>query len=193
MDVKRGDFLKMKDEFSYLNGRGGDIWRVSRADEGPSPMGPGWPLYAHLDQVSGACRWQLRINELDEYFDPMPPINEEAKPEEKNMMEDKDLLELAAKAAGYDVVWNEYWGCFQHRNPLPDQFGALRHPWIPLADDGDALRLAVKLGLQVYGRNIGGSVDDLVFVDEADCGHNPYAATRRAIVLRAAEIGAAKP
>jgi hypothetical protein len=64
--------------------------------------------------------------------------------------------------------------------------------WMPLTDDGDALRLAVKLGLTVYqwaeeccACNEKGTVNEGVsFV-----GSNPIAATRRAIVLAAAEIG----
>ena len=65
------------------------------------------------------------------------------------MHDDRELLEMAAKAAGYDVVWNEHWKCFQHRNQSPDKFGNVRHPWVPLDDDGDALRLAVELRLDI--------------------------------------------
>ena len=87
------------------------------------------------------------------------------------MHDDRELLELAAKAAGYDVVWNEHWKCFQHRNQSPDKFGNVRHPWVPLDDDGDALRLAYSIRLRIT--NWGGSL--------ADC--------RRAIVRAAAAIG----
>ena len=62
--------------------------------------------------------------------------------------------------------------------------------WNPLEDDGDALRLAVKLGLTVVVES------DMVFCrnrrsDKAFCerSNDPYAATRRAIVRAAAEIG----
>ena len=57
-------------------------------------------------------------------------------------MSDRELLGLAAKAAGIDVnfdatQWDRFWinggGGF----------------WNPLTDDGDALRLAVALGLVV--------------------------------------------
>jgi hypothetical protein len=61
--------------------------------------------------------------------------------------------------------------------------------WNPLTDDGDALRLAVKLGMDVcFGANyviVRGSVQTPT-VNSAD---DPYAATRRAIVRAAAEIG----
>ena len=101
-------------------------------------------------------------------------------------MSDKELLELAAKASGYTLeerydIHGNYWPwCFEIANP-----------WSPLTDDGDALRLAVKLGLVISFHNdkewvlvIRGKVwiQDL-------CDDDPYAATRRAIVRAAAEIG----
>ena len=51
-------------------------------------------------------------------------------------MSDKELLELAAKAAGYDKT----------RTCIDEYFWVLTdgddwHPWNPLTDDGDALRL----------------------------------------------------
>lgn len=97
-------------------------------------------------------------------------------------MNDRELLEFAAKAIGKKLIW--------HKGI--DVFCCLDDPiengdWNPLTDDGDALRLAVKFdlfasprffhfrGLERFGRQ-----------DEDDC-----AATRRAIVRAAAEIGKA--
>jgi hypothetical protein len=63
-----------------------------------------------------------------------------------------------------------------------------------LADDGDALRLAVKLRLDVCRptathEGVCVWVDHMSdFIEEAK-GDDPYAATRRAIVRAAAEIG----
>ncbi len=61
--------------------------------------------------------------------------------------------------------------------------------WNPLTDDGDALRLAVKLNIDVcFGANYviaRGSVQ-MPIVNNAN---DPYAATRRAIVRAAAAIG----
>lgn len=65
------------------------------------------------------------------------------------------------------------------------------YPWNPLQDDGDALRLAVKLSLTIHQW-----VDEVCVCNEkgtinegiARIG-NIYAATRRAIVRAAAEIG----
>lgn len=93
------------------------------------------------------------------------------------MMTDQELLELAAKAAGPSIKF--YNGAYRDMKR-----GG--YEWNPLDDDGDAFRLQVTAGLQVYGRDIGGSVDDYIFVDEADCGGDPIAATRRAIVLAVA-------
>ena len=97
-------------------------------------------------------------------------------------MTDRELLEFAAKAAGYEYLWNI--------DSLLIKGSSGR--WNPLTDDGDALRLAVKLGFcisppdpylnKVYVSAYGtGAVED--------CGDDPYAATRRAIVRAAAEIG----
>jgi hypothetical protein len=73
------------------------------------------------------------------------------------------------------------------------------NPWNPLTDDGDALRLAVKLGLKTsVGYDIGlvfcrPSESDEHEVWEPLGKNDPYAATRRAITRAAAEIGKAMP
>jgi hypothetical protein len=62
--------------------------------------------------------------------------------------------------------------------------------WNPLTDDGDALRLAVRLRMNVDWESA-----DCVWCDnegETVEGDDPYAATRRAIVRAAAEIGRSK-
>ena len=95
-------------------------------------------------------------------------------------MTDRELLELAAKAAGY---WDAEFNCYK---------GAAN--WNPLDDDGDALRLAVNLRLIVDINDEEGEVkvrkpwypSSEVF--EPLFG-DPYAATCRAIVRAAAEIG----
>jgi hypothetical protein len=98
-------------------------------------------------------------------------------------MNDKELLELAAKAAGIELTWS---------NPYVSVGDFARVPnWNPLTDDGDALRLAVKLRLELgfpkeycvwsFGTN--------GVVCTEDPSNDPYAATRRAIVRAAAEIG----
>ena len=101
-------------------------------------------------------------------------------------MNDQELLELAAKAAGFDSVIEMY-GLNEIGEPLLD---ANDPPtvWNPLTDDGDALRLAVKLELMV---DCGSSMATLGDLDYwIDGGRDePYAATRRAIVRAAADIG----
>jgi hypothetical protein len=123
---------------------------------------------------------------------------------------DKELTLRAAKACGMELAKpGDHWGWswFDWLNGLGRVTGAQGTvnikpgEWRPLEDDGDALRLAVKLGLLVYvmldagftairlpGEHIGGKYDEVQT-------HNgdPYAATRRAIVRAAAAIGEAMP
>ena len=109
-------------------------------------------------------------------------------------MTDRELLELAAKAAGlniksYAVDTDDK---FIHLIVGP-KFTKEKIAWNPLANDGDALRLAVKLGLLVHGSDspstvwcqVGECPDAFLEAAKPD----PYAAIRRAIVRAAAEIG----
>jgi hypothetical protein len=106
-------------------------------------------------------------------------------------MTDRELLELAAKAAGikfHAYVDNEFFG-------RGINIGELDVPlWNPLEDDGDALRLAVKLGIQVTPFLSGAcAVTTPDGWKRTESGYaNGYAATRRAIVRAAAQIGATK-
>ena len=109
------------------------------------------------------------------------------------MTTDRELLELAAKAAGLRVrTWDGHSGAMCAIDD--DRHGLM---WMPLTDDGDALRLAVKLGLRVKVEK-----NDHAEVDNGDdlapmCwqavanGQDIYVATRRAIVRAAAAIGKA--
>jgi len=107
-------------------------------------------------------------------------------------MTDHELLELAAKAAGYDVRWHEIFGCFVHVGPFnitnPPTMAGQRLVWVPLDDDGDALRLAVKLRMQIdiLDRSVYALAMNGAKVCELD-----RAAVRRAVVRAAAEIGRA--
>jgi len=130
------------------------------------------------------------------------------------MSTDRELLELAAKAAGVEVAgWDE--------NPFDPEFGhngvaSLRTTggwwWNPLADDGDALRLAVKLGLrqtprdnspidgrfavcigngEVFTRTSWDVVSKETYgVPRNEPYRDPYGTTRLAIVLAAAALAA---
>lgn len=103
-------------------------------------------------------------------------------------MTDRELLELAAKAAGIEVTWVRNSGAFYYDNPETGH-----EIFDPLTDDGDALRLAVKLGLRVCIDNR--SKFTWVKGAEGSTEHrnDASAATRRAIVRAAAEIGKAMP
>jgi hypothetical protein len=94
-------------------------------------------------------------------------------------MNDRELLEAAAKAAG-DVHYD-----------YGKWFTRMGESWHPLTDDGDALRLAVKLGMSL-DTALGQTLATCP-VQGKDCvephGRDPYAATRRAIVRAAAAIG----
>lgn len=105
-------------------------------------------------------------------------------------MTDRELLELAAKAAGVgdvDLVGRP-------SVLVIKDSGIYQRGWNPLVYDDDALRLAVKLRLPL-------SFDDwadgeTVYIEKngriqtENFEHSdPYAATRRAIVRAAAEIG----
>ena len=100
-------------------------------------------------------------------------------------MTDRELLEAAAKASGHDpILWcgPKGWLC-DTMNAAP------RYYWNPLTDDGDALRLAVKLRLVV---DVGSQAAHAFHEGPGEVeshGADPYAATRRAIVRAAAEIG----
>lgn len=120
-------------------------------------------------------------------------------------MTDRELLELAAKAA------EQKWHSYHHMKGLccrDDSYGGLiEYYWNPLASDGDALRLAVKLGISYEWVNRADYPDPMQWAsspvglmagtDDAAkygwvttfFGDDPYAATRRAIVRAAAEIG----
>lgn len=110
-------------------------------------------------------------------------------------MNDKKLLELAAEAAGISLWWDWHEGIETCNKSGGGE-------WNPLTNDGDALRLAVKLKMEVYhGEDEGEAVYAsyvkpnsaiaycVEYYDDLNHQGDPYAATRRAIVRAAAEIG----
>lgn len=106
--------------------------------------------------------------------------------------EDKELLYLCAKAVGYEIigyhakiglrVWNET--------------RTHGYKWNPLYDDGDAFRLAVKLKMNLSMEEPWGFSS--AYCEGLEQGYgfdhegDPLAATRRAVVTAAAEIGKLK-
>ena len=104
------------------------------------------------------------------------------------MKTDRELLELAAKAAG--IGWNADSG---YRTTGYGATGVpLVEQWNPLTDDGDALRLAVKLQIDIkqYGEHVVAWFDGgYTGTGRISYDNDPCAATRRAIVRAAAAIG----
>ncbi|MDG9927462.1 MULTISPECIES: hypothetical protein [unclassified Pseudomonas] len=111
-------------------------------------------------------------------------------------MTDRELLELAAKAAG---VEGQY---FESENGIHIHTGIYRpgldYYWNPLISDSEALRLAVNLqfdlslghggaSVKICGRRI--LAEELCHPDSGE----DLACARRAIVRAAAEIGRAMP
>lgn len=107
-------------------------------------------------------------------------------------MDDRELLERAAKAAGLPVQWVPYRCVLVRLDRSEYVSGEARYPsWNPLADDGDALRLAVSLGLVVDCSRPSAGPPFCSHL-HAEIGIEDWnAATRRAIVRAAAEIGRA--
>lgn len=100
-------------------------------------------------------------------------------------MTDSEMLVLAAKAAGYKVLYGD------------DRIGLrLKHEnrrfWKPLDDDGDAMRLSVTLRIGMFHDDLGVYCNyqqtkqlRIYFAEVPD----KYEASRRAIVCAAAKIG----
>jgi len=117
-------------------------------------------------------------------------------------MTDRELLELAAKAAGieYDKAASfppdgktySFFGLWLVIEGEPNE--RTRRRWNPLTDDGDAFRLAVKLGFHVAQDPDNKMVavfftepdEDTTTAELWEC--DPCTATRRAIVRAAAEL-----
>ena len=104
-------------------------------------------------------------------------------------MTDRELSELAAKAAGIDAEWFRGCSSLLRRGSTVAEGGL----WNPLTSDGDALRLAVKLGLFIQ-INSGSATawkwrGENWFEQASDYANDMDATTRRAIVRAAAEIG----
>lgn len=100
-------------------------------------------------------------------------------------MRDVELLELAAKVADIEV---------ERDGDAVFFYNEFKDTWCPLIDDGDALRLAVRLKMDV---TVGQSIkvvcatgDEYVSRVVLPLGDDPYVAVRRAIVTAAAEVAA---
>lgn len=102
-------------------------------------------------------------------------------------MTDQELLEMAAKAAGIEGDYSQKIGAIV----APDQY------WMPHKDDGDALRLAVKLSLKIIVNGMFVHCDtdnskyDIGFFEENSARNDGdiMKAVRLSIVRAAAGIG----
>lgn len=115
-------------------------------------------------------------------------------------MKDREMLEFAAKAYGFgdpegNFIWteSEYPRGSKTNGALWNYIGwcDTAQLWNPLTDDGDALRLAVKLELEVslgqFGTIIYSGCGKVEEIGEDGC--DEMALCRRAITRAAAEIG----
>lgn len=114
-------------------------------------------------------------------------------------MNDRELLELAAKAVGFSHE------IFIDGKSIRRDLDGQPIYWNPLTDDGDALRLAVKLHMDINSypcteeigavqhRHSGVCKGSEMRHFERTLTQDSFAATRRAIVRAAAEIGKAMP
>ena len=117
-------------------------------------------------------------------------------------MTDRELLELASRAINSNLVWCDSWkGMARFIDEITGfDFDSY---WNPIANDGDALRLAVKLQIDIC-HNHAADHQKGVLAERAGCEsafppaccvedefEEPHRmeATRRAIVRAAAEIG----
>lgn len=109
-------------------------------------------------------------------------------------MNDREMLELAAKAAGSRLQWRDMCGGYERVFRVPLLGGK---PWNPFTDDGDEARLEAVLGLNVLwgsrtvtvGRKHFGPFEERY----QEHGGDKQAARRRAGVRAAAEIGRSVP
>lgn len=119
-------------------------------------------------------------------------------------MTDRELLEMAAKAAGLGGKWADFPGMdlrVGYRAGLyieDDQDG---YYWNPIEDDGDAFRLLVmlRMNVDVLDNAPGDSTAWVCTQDYPEASSveglngDDFAATRRAIVRAAAQLGKTMP
>lgn len=120
-------------------------------------------------------------------------------------MGDREILELAAKAAGVKIDDD---GPYVERPVIQSEFGKgnwvenVRFNWNPIQSDSEAFRLMIALGMDVMfsPENVeviatqhadGDFVSPFALESWTLKPQDTYAATRRAIVRAAAEIGRA--
>jgi hypothetical protein len=108
---------------------------------------------------------------------------------------DRELTDAAAQAAGIALKWPHDPSTYARVEGVPPRRTDTWETWDPLGNDGDALRLAVKLEMNIFQAAKSAyalpSDDDGTYEEQvryADAGNDPCAATRRAIVRAAAAL-----
>ncbi len=108
---------------------------------------------------------------------------------------DRELLMLAAKAYGVDLLWKLGFGQIDLPPAHPYILsGGLDKDWNPLEDDGDALRLAarwmmdVEIGITHVTATIPLAISKVFATEEFLDGDQRLPITRRAIVRAAAAM-----
>lgn len=115
---------------------------------------------------------------------------------------DRELLELAANAAGYSIAFDDGMSAsfddgiyYTHDRGYPAANRDGSNWWNPLLDDGDALRLAVKLGIGIYANLNRNPPEAQALIDasgmlirEPLLAEDHRSGIHRAIVRAAAEI-----
>jgi hypothetical protein len=100
-------------------------------------------------------------------------------------MSDRELLEAAAKAAEFEFL------VVDGSPRIRERWEWAWSWWNPLTDDGDALRLAARLKLNIAQGDFSVCVNDEADIDEAELVRNEderLAVLRRAIVRAAAAM-----
>ena len=105
------------------------------------------------------------------------------------MSDYRELIQMAAKAIGYQVI--DWYG-----DKFPTHDGEKLIGWNPLSDDGDSRRLQIALGMNLYITNkyalaelISDSEEPAITRKEYCTEETKGAAARKAVVRVAAEIG----
>jgi hypothetical protein len=115
------------------------------------------------------------------------------------MNTDRELLQAAARAAGIDGVYCEFMNAIKRQPGKETPYGEAFSYWNALEDNGDALRLAVKLRLNItFTHELGrGHKNEFMQVSPKTMGHlaefgplgsDPSETIRRAIVRAAASL-----
>ena len=166
-----------------------DIFEATYAPQPPeaAPAQPGWCDGCSPDNCCGCgpCAAPAQVQ-----------------PKQVTAMTDKELLELAAKAAELtNLSYCPAWKCMAEYDEHDGGFYKWDTYWNPLVRDSDALQLGILCRLNIkHGTSPSGAKNGLISCEQGFSeeftdvlGQDPLITIRRAIVQVAAEIGKAMP